>query len=89
MDITSSGAPEVVVDAPETIALLPWLFSGTARSSGETVSAPENSQMTAAAFAIVDVGTIVMDFAPGKLFLAYQTSTIEPAAASIARAPPA
>ena len=51
--ITSFAAP-VVMEAPEGVVVAGWLFKTEVWSRGDTVSAPENSQIIAAPVPLVD-----------------------------------
>jgi hypothetical protein len=88
-EITTSPALVVVTAAPDGVPVAAWLLRMADWSSGAAMSAPENSQITAAAPVTVTLGVMVNVVAPDALFRAYQTSATDPVIASTDRAAPA
>jgi hypothetical protein len=76
VEIITSEAEVVVTEAPDGVAVAAWLLNTDVWSSGDVVSTPENSQMTAPPLVAVGLGVMVNVVAPAVLFLAYQISTM-------------
>jgi len=73
--ITSPGAV-VVIAAPTGVAVPGWLLTATVWSSGDTVSTPANSQISAEPRVPIGFGVMVRAVAPALPFLAYQIPTM-------------